>query len=164
MPYIKSEYRPFYDDLIKEIVAKFEQPIIEDIGPNEIQFWTTKFTSYILTQSIEQQDGHFNYFLTRLMKQLNWLTDGSSYYSYRISSMKLFPLIIEMLKLYEQPTPSYFRYNRSMGMLTCCMKEFKRRYNTKAILPILFIELLMKNLYEKIGEYEVKKLEMNGDV
>jgi hypothetical protein len=50
-------------------------------------------------------------------------------------------------------------------MLYCCQLEFKRRYgNSRAALPIMFLQMVIKKLYEEIGEYEDTKISQNGDV
>ena len=166
MPYIKPDKRPFYDDLIKKIVSKLEplppaQIEVTDLDRNE---WVAEFTMNFLTEPEDQQDGQFNYFLTKLFIELHWLTEGTSYFCYRRTEKIMFPVIRSILEVYNQPNPSYFKYNRAMGMLFCCMKEFKRRYSNKAVLPLLFLEMIVKSLYEEIGDYENKKIQENGDV
>jgi len=163
MPYIKQEKRNFYDMMIMSIVAKFEPAIVEITEQDKNQ-WIADFQLHILAEPEDQQDGQFNYFLTKLLKSLHWLSEGTSYFAYKTSEPKILMVIVKMLEIYRQPTPSYFRYNRAMGMLLCCMKEMKRRYSTRAVLPMLFLEQVIKILYEEIGAYEVKKIEENGDV
>lgn len=163
MPYVKQDKRTFYDILIMSIVNKFE-PVTTPITEQDKLQWKTAFSAHILAEPEDQQDGQFNYFLTKLIKSLHWLTDGTSYFAYKNTEVDMFPIIMGFLEVYRQPTPCYFRYNRSIGMLGCCLREFKRRYSTKAVLAMLFIERLMKTLYEEIGAYEVKKIEENGDV
>lgn len=170
MPYIKQEKRPFYDKMIKAIVTKLEDPSpmnIISLDMPEVPIWIQDFRGHWLCEAEDQQDGQFNYFLTRLMKELHWLTEGTSYYCYRKYEWVIFFIVRELLKSYSVfsgSPPSYFKYNRAMGMLACCHKEFRRRYTTKAILATLFLEKCAISLYEEIGEYENKKIVENGDV
>jgi hypothetical protein len=169
MPYIKQEKRPFYDDLIKAIVTKFDDPatIVSPELP-EVPIWIQNFRVHWLCETEDQQDGQFNYFLNKLIKEIHWLTDGTSYYCYKKMEPAIFFIISELLKSYSVFSggpSSYFKYNRAMGMLICCSKEIKRRCgSSKAVLATIFIEKCMNNLYIEIGDYEKKKIEENGDV
>jgi hypothetical protein len=161
MPYILQIERKPYDDLISKIIAGIETATDMDIGA-----LANEFKIIIIFNKPEAFDGEFNYFLTKLMIKLNWI-DGMTYYSYLETSKKISKLVCECLTIYSTPKPSYFNYNRVIGMLTCCQLEFKRRYgNSKAALPIMFLQMIIKELYEEIGVYEDTKIAnpLNGDV
>jgi hypothetical protein len=162
MPYITKEQRPPFDELIGEILVWVNGPLCTD---DAIAILAIKFKEEIVYHKPEIQDGEFNYFLTKLMIKLNWI-DGMTYYSYLETSKKINKLVCECLTIYSTPKPSYYNYNRAIGMLYCCQLEFKRRYgNSRAALPIMFLQMIIKKLYEcEIGLYEDLKISLNGDV
>lgn len=163
MPYIKKESRPYYDDIISEIVKNIENACDADLS-----MWASKFKSGVLGLSNngkleENVDGEFNYFLTKLFKSLGWL-NGMTYYSYEKSADKIKKLVLECMTVYTDVVKSYFNYNRAMGMLTCCQEELKRRYKNDASLGRIFLEIIKKKYYEEISVYEDTKILANGDV
>jgi len=68
------------------------------------------------------------------------------------------------LTIYVEPKPSYYTYNRAIGMLNCCLLEFRRRYGNNSALVSMFLQLIIKKLYKEIGAYEDTKISANGDV
>src|SRR5208283_1715073 len=159
MPYILKDLRPPYDVLIKEIIKGIGQA--DDI---QLGIWANDFKNEIVPHKPELQDGEFNYFLTKLFISLNWI-DGMTYYSYMETAPKIKKIIMECLTIYTTPEPSYYRYNRAIGMLNCCLLEFRRRYgNERSALPTMFIQMIIKKFYEEIGIYEDLKITLNGNV
>lgn len=156
MPYILKELRPYYNELIYKIAFEIKDATDLDIG-----VYASSFKSHIISSKPESIDGEFNYFLTKLFIKLNWVGDSLTYYNYMHCSKKIDKLVQECLTIY---TPSYFNYNRAIGMLNCCQLEFRRRYDNKSIMATTFLQLIIKKLYDEIGIYEDKKLILNGDV
>jgi len=114
-------------------------------------------------QDIKAIDGHFNYFITKLLKDLKWCNGeyfkiiGSPTYT------KVHDFLLDVFK--EVYPPKYFNYNRLIGMLVCCREEFKRRYGKHATAPHYLLSSLVSEIYgEIIGPYEDGKIEANGDV
>ena len=159
MPYILKELRPFYDDLISKIIVGFKTATDIEIG-----IWANEFKAHIMYSKPEVFDGEFNYFLTKLVKKLNWVGDVMTYYAYSESATIIQKLVMECLTIYSSQQ-SYFNYNRAIGMLTCCGLELRRRYGTKSIMATTFLQIITKKLYDgEIAAYEDKKIEINGDV
>ncbi len=159
MPYILKELRPPYDSLIDEIVN-----VIGKIDDYQLAIWANRFKDEIVPHKPELQDGEFNYFLTKLFIKLKWM-EGMTYYTYMETAPKVKKMIMECLTIYSA-LPSYYNYNRAIGMLNCCQLEFKRRYgNSKAALPIMFLQMIIKKYYDdEIAIYEDTKITLNGDV
>lgn len=158
MPYIKQELRPYYNTLIKTIIDHTDIGTTSDI---EVGVWANAFKSHIMYSKPESIDGEFNYFLTKLFIELRWVGDSLTYYSYMQSQKYIEKLVQECLTIYE---PSYYNYNRAIGMLNCCLLELRRRYGNKSIMATTFIQKVIKKYYEEIGEYEDTKITLNGDV
>ena len=157
MPYIKQEKRPQFDALANTIILQMTQGIVTDELKN---FIAKKFKSL----PIKEVDGCLNYLVTVLLKRLDFHKlppKGQIDETVVAYAGELTLTILELLnKIYE---PKYFNYNRAMGMLTCCSKEFERRYGRTFCNT--FLERLATVFYNRtVGPYEEKKIEENGDV
>lgn len=162
MPYIKREDRSPYDSFVWKIIKAL---VYDD--KKALEFFAIQVAEYLKNQDLKAIDGHFNYFITKLMIDLNWHngnkplnyfgTVGSPDYTI------IHDFIFEVAK--QVYPPKYFNYNRLIGMLTCCREEFKRRYKKKATAVEMLLTSLIKQFYsEIIGPYEDTKIEANGDV
>jgi hypothetical protein len=162
MPYIKAEKRSFYDDKINILIAYLQN---DNITQQQMKELSDSIISYLIIGPETDQDGELNYFITKTLKKLNWISDSTMYYSFHKYKNKLQEFLYNLLiQFYETPTPKYYRYNRMVGMLACCQLEFKRRYGMKAIIPITFLNMLLRQVYQQIGIYENEKIIQNGDV
>jgi hypothetical protein len=158
MPYIKQELRTPYNELIDFISKHIDEPLTND---ETLGIWANNFKCAIMYSKPESFDGEFNYFLTKLFIKLNWVGDNLTYYAYMQSASKIEKLVHECLSIYE---PSYYNYNRAIGMLNCCLLELRRRYGNKSIMATTFIQKVIKKYYEEIGAYEDTKITLNGDL
>jgi len=105
-------------------------------------------------------DGHFNYFLTKLFKESGCMGQIIFFEAW-VEPVKDF--LIKLLK--EVYPPKYFNYNRGVGMLTCCVKEFRRRYGDDALAVEDLLGYVIDSFYlDVVGPYEDKKIAENSDV
>lgn len=155
MPYIKQEDREYYDNLI----ALFELKLVTK---NDMHGEMGMLIDHIRRLSDMAQDGHMNYFITKLLIELGALK--LAYFIFRDIADVLLPILLEIVTEVYQP-PKYYRYNRAIGMLTCCRMEFERRYGVGAVLAYDLLNKVIKKFYtEIIGPYEDGKIDANGDV
>jgi len=160
MPYIKKEERPQYDEIIRDLIF--------NLGENRegVDFVKQKLINLLSSQDLKSIDGHFNYFITKTVKDLGWINGKSGTFFGTVGSpqyVELKDFILDVIK--QVYPPKYFNYNRAIGMLTCCSKEFSRRYKKKAVSAQMLLESLSNQLYdEDVGPYEDTKIIENGDV
>lgn len=156
MPYIKREDRPFYKAMACSILSRLHCSHIELDLSIELKCLAKKLKSV----ELKAQDGHFNYFLTRLLKESGCL-GNNLFFEEWVDPVKDF--LIEVLK--EVYPPKYFNYNRGVGMLTCCMKEFRRRFGDDALAVEDLLEYVIDCFYlDVVGKYEALKIAENGDL
>jgi len=161
MPYIKADIRPLYDANISLELKNKDGIALQRI------------IELIQNSSLEEQDGIVNYVMTSFL--LRFEEDASKTYpptlSYnnlrtKIRGDRIF--VKESLKklFYEvYDPPKYFRFNRAMGVLACMSKEFERRTWSLISGSQNIIKELTDEFYkEKVGPYEDKKIEENGDL
>jgi len=155
MPYIKQEDREYYDN----IVTLFQLKLVTKKGfHNEIDM----LVNHIRRLGDMAQDGHMNYFITKLLLQSNVLK--LPYFVFQETEAVLRPVLLEVIIEVYSP-PKYYRYNRAIGMLECCRLEFERRYNVKSVLAYNLLDKVILKFYKEIiGPYEDEKIEQNGDV
>lgn len=167
MPYIKPEYRPFYNAMINTILSKI---FIGDTNNFIVERRT--FANHILQKDIKGQDGDFNYFIFKWMKTLNFITHDEMFSEMQLLSFaENAPIIMNtifdfIIAVYVEPSENYYNYNRALGMLSACRSEIERRYGIKNAIPALEIlrKLYQRLYYEKVSEYEDTKICENGDV
>lgn len=159
MPYIIKKDRPFYDAMVSTILSRlycshsFNSELDLSI---ELQCLAKKFKAV----DLRSVDGHFNYFLTKFLKESNCLGQ-LTFFDTWMNPVKDF--LSKLLK--EVYPPKYFNYNRAVGMLTCCMKEFRRRFGDDALAVEDFLEYVIDTFYlDVVGPYEDGKIAENSDV
>lgn len=156
MPYIKREDRPFYDAIAYSILSRLHCSHIKLDLSAELKSLSMRLKSV----DLKAVDGHFNYFLTKLLKKSGCLGQIIFIEEWR---EPLGTFLIKLLK--EIYPPKYFNYNRGVGMLTCCVKEFRRRFGDNALAVEDFLEYVIECFYlDIVGPYEDKKIAENGDL
>jgi len=150
MPYISNTCRTAYDDIINEMLDETDNQM----------FYNAKYKSmliaYLNSVPPQSQDGQLNYFLTKLFKNLNHL-------QIKVDCAKLRQFIIEVVK--QVYSPSYFNYERIIGLLYCCSREYKRKHGRQAFLVENFVDTLIDKVWnELLVPYEIKKEQENGDI
>jgi len=138
MPYIKKELRASPDFIVMLVVN------------NEIVEALSFLTEYIKTVPIKQQDGIVNYIFTRLLK---------NNHSYPILAYIDNFIRGAISNIYLSP-PSYFNYERLIGLLNCMFLEFTRRVWDN---DHLIMDLIIG--YEgQLIVYEDTEMKENGDI
>jgi hypothetical protein len=167
LPYIKPERRPKHNQAIKKMLIRFKQH--EDNGTlNVLQFndILNKLDWIIMTDVDEKSyDGEMNYFLTKLTKDIGWLTGKPStkYWGMFKVYEKLRDDVVNFFMSLYHPN-SYYDFNRMMGVCITCIQEMKRRYGSRASMAMAFVNMVMDGIFEKLVPHEIKKIEENGDV
>lgn len=151
-PYIKQERRPFYNNIVQRLL-KLE-------GVSEVPNIGDELVTHVTLAELEFQDGDLNYFITKLLKTINLESEDAFHISFSIVEF----LINILLRIYTSPKEGYFNYNRLLGMLTACMKEYERRYGKDKVNSLLLFQNIIERVYVIIGKYEDKKIIENGDV
>ena len=109
------------------------------------------FLDAVSLHPIEEQDGILNYFITKTLRQ---------------DTMTVSLLEQIMLTFYEfYNKPSYFNYERAIGLILAIRLEgIRRRWDgSGATARILMI--VIEDIYNhSIGTYEDKKMLENGDI
>lgn len=156
MPYIKKEDRPFYNAIINTILTRM---LHTHIGFN-LKTETSVLAEMLNSIDLKSVDGHFNYFITKLLIDVGLL--GRITFTGDYVDILANFLVKLLKKVYP---PKYFNYNRAIGMLTCCMKEFRRRFGDDALAVEDFLEYVIDRFYlDIVGPYEDKKIAENGDL
>lgn len=157
MPYIVKEYRPFYNAIVNTILSKIHLAEYEWLG------WKVEASCLVnKLKSLDwmAQDGQLNYFITKLMIDADFLG--------RVAISGLEADIIEdfIIKVLKEVYPrKYAHYNRAVGTLTCCGKEFTRIFGERGVGIREFLEYLADSFYQFIvGPYESEKRKLNGPV
>lgn len=155
MPYIKEKDREYYDNLITLFQLKLitKKGFHDEIG---------MLVDHIRRLDDMSQDGHMNYFITKLLLEVGTLKLPNLVFL-EIEAI-LRPVLLEIITEVYSP-PKYYRYNRAVGMLTCCRMEFERRYSLKAVKAYRLLNSITVKFYKYIiGPYEDERIKENGDV
>lgn len=170
MPYIKQDFRPFYNEEIEKLImdGKADRSLDTSvkISDAKLKWVKDEIVKNVLRKDLKSQDGDLNYFITKLMKRLRWCIPRVSFFGSVGSPVytQLKGLIIDILEDVYSP-PNYFNYNRAIGMLACCRQEFHRRYKQTSTVPMMFLEDVEDTFYNTVvGLYEDEKIIENGDV
>lgn len=162
MPYILKEDRPQYDSIIRDLII-----VIDVESYSAIKFLRESLINILNNQPVTNVDGHMNYFITKLLKEMKWTEEMSLEKFLSIDDSTQYKEIYDFLfnVFLEVYPPKYFNYNRLEGMLSCCHKEFKRRYGYKAMHACALLSELSGKFYDNVtAPYEDKKIIINGDV
>lgn len=162
MPYILKADRPQYDSIIWRLIKAIDVSAYSAIG-----MLRKRLINILNSQDVTNVDGHMNYFITKLLKEMRWTEEKTleKFLNIRESTQyrEVFDFLFNIfLEVYP---PKYFNYNRLEGMLGCCHKEFNRRYGYKALNACALLSELSRKFYDNLtAPYEDKKIELNGDV
>jgi len=153
LPYIKQEYRPPIDALIRTALTEL---LVKGVVSEE-----TKKTigNFFAKKEETQVDGQFNYFITKTLKELNLHKRPPD--AVVMESDALADLILSIIHQVYQP--KYYNYNRAVGVLTCAQLEFQRRYG-KTFCDTLLQRITATFYNNTVGPYENIKIQENGDV
>lgn len=158
MPYIQQKHRPFYNAIVFTMLSKIH---CTRIGFNlnlntEVSILAKKLKSVDWLA----QDGQLNYFITKLCIEAGFL--GKVIIT-RTEADIIEKFIIKVLR--EVYPRKYAHYNRAVGMLTCCGKEFVRIFGEEGIGIKKFLDYICDGFYQDIvGPYEDEKIKANGKV
>ena len=155
MPYILQEDRPFYNAVVFLSLSKIQCGRGFDLK-TEIRVLAKKLISVDLLA----QDGQLNYFITKLCIEAGFLGKVT------IAGTKADILQEFLINLLRKVYPrKYVHYNRAVGMLTCCGKEFMRIFGEEGAAIQEFLDYIADCFYEDVvGPYEDEKIKANGKV
>jgi len=119
----------------------------------------------ILTDVEEKNyDGEMNYFLTKLTKEIGWLTGKPTAYWGMFKQVALLRSEVTNFALSLYHPCNYYDFNRMMGFCITCIQEMKRRYGSKASMAMAFVSMVMDDIFEKLIPHEDQKIQENGDI
>jgi len=139
MPYIKPEFRPAFDEVVKTA----QKGTVADALLDALTLISTKQDSEL--------DGCLNYLFTQLLRKLKNLDDA-------------YVIILNVLySVFKVNTePRYAKLQRVIGLLVCMNWEFHRRKWKP--LALLKINDLIEYMATIISAYEDKKIAESGDI
>lgn len=162
LPYIIQESREQYKKVIDKMVLDL-QTIDDDVSFSAIIPHLAEqehiLGDLLINAGVENQDGDLNYVMTKILKSLK--IDDLQYYG-RIPSTFISTFVGVIRYSYK---PKYFNYNRALGVLTACRKEYERRNPNNCLIVSKIFNEMIDILYKyNIGPYEDTKIISNGDV
>lgn len=164
MPYINPKPRELFDPIVYAMRTKCRLGLYEEL--KEERDALTKTLQALEIDNPMETDGAFNYFITKLLIVFGWIDPDMGYYDTMGSPIGkvLEEFIFSVMDELYYP-PKYYRYNRAMGMLLCCRKEFNKVFEKEAACVNMLLNKLMDRFYDEIiYPYENKKRDENGQV